>query len=158
MSNELQGKLFYFDDFIVGDTQQGGSYVMDKNEMIAFAQKWDPQPWHVDEVLAKASMYGGLTACSSHIFAIFCMVCQRWKSGGVSQSMAGLGFDELEVHQPVYVADTLESVTIVDSVRASKTKPDRGIVVSKGQLVNQHDEIIFSVKSKYMVARDPAKY
>lgn len=158
MSNELPGKLFYFDDFVVGDTQQAGSYVVEKQEVIAYAKKWDPQPWHVDEELTKASMYGGLTACSSHIFAIFCMACQRWKSGAVSQSIAGLGFDALEVHRPAYVGDTLQSVTTVDSVRASKSKRDRGIVVSKGQLINQHDEVVFSVKSKFMVARDPALY
>ncbi len=156
MSPVVQGKPFYFDDFVVGDAQPAESYVLEKESMIAYASKWDPQPWHIDEALAKESMFGGLTACSSQIFAIFCKICQRWQSGYVSQSIAGLGFDALEVHRPAYVGDTLHCVTVCDSVRLSKSKPDRGIVVSVGKLFNQRDELVFSIKSKYMVARDPA--
>ena len=157
MSEQSNNNKFYFDDFVIGNEEPAQSYLLQAEEIIAYAKKWDPQPWHIDEVLAKASMFGGLTACSSHIFAIFCITCQQWQSGKVSQSIAGLGFDQLEVHRPAYAGDTLHCTTVCDSVRLSKSKPDRGIVVSHGKLYNQRNELVFSIKSKYMVARDPLK-
>ena len=98
-----------------------------------------------------------LTACSAHIFSIFCITSQRWQSGVVQQAIAGLGFDEMRMHKPVYAGDTLRCVSIVDAVRASASKPDRGIVVYHTQLLNQNNEVVFSIKASTMMARDPAK-
>ena len=70
MSVDLQGKPFYYDDYVVGHEHPCASYTVERDEVIEFAQKWDPQPWHIDEDQAKASFFGGLTACSAHIFSI----------------------------------------------------------------------------------------
>ena len=157
MSQEPQDKPFYFDDCVVGAEHPGASHKVSAQEIIEFAKKWDPQPWHIDEEIARASHFGGLTACSAHIFSIFCITSQRWQSGVVQQAIAGLGFDEMLMHKPVYAGDTLRCVSIVGAARASQTKPDRGIVVYHTQLLNQNNEVVFSIKASTMMARDPAQ-
>lgn len=157
MQASTQGKPLYFDDCVVGAEHAAASHTVTAPEIIAFATTWDPQPWHIDEDAAKASHFGGLTACSAHIFSIFCITSQRWQSGVVQQAIAGLGFDEMRMHKPVYAGDTLRCVSIVDAVRASRSKPDRGIVVFNTQLINQHDDVVFSIKASTMMARRPVQ-
>ena len=147
----------YFDDCVVGAEHAAASHVVTAREIIEFARTWDPQPWHVDEEVARASIFGGLTACSAHIFSIFCITSQRWQSGVVQQAVAGLGFDEMRMHKPVYADDTLHCTSTVGAVRASKSKPDCGIVTFHTQLLNQHAEVVFSIKASSLMARDPAR-
>jgi acyl dehydratase len=152
-----QGKPFYFDDCVVGAEHAAASHTVTAQEIVEFASKWDPQPWHIDEQAASTSHFGGLTACSAHIFSIFCITSQRWQSGVVQQAIAGLGFDEMRMLKPVYAADTLRCVSIVDAARASRSKPDRGIVVYQTQLINQNNEVVFSIKASTLMKRDPAR-
>lgn len=157
MSPDLQGKPFYFDDCVVGAEHQAATHVVTAQAIIEFARTWDPQPWHIDEEVARASIFGGLTACSAHIFSIFCITSQRWQSGVVQQAIAGLGFDEMRMHKPVFADDTLRCVSIVHAARASKSKPECGIVTYNTQLLNQHDDRVFSIKASTLMARDPAR-
>lgn len=154
-ATDTTGQLFYFDDYVVGDVQRGMSYTVEKKEVIDFASKWDPQPWHVDEAAAKASMFGGLTACSAHIFSIFCITSQKWESGVVQQAIASLGFDEIRTHLPVYVGDILQCSSTVEMARLSKSNNDRGIVACRCALVNQKGEVVFSILSTFLMARNP---
>jgi acyl dehydratase len=156
VSPDLQGKPFYFDDCVVGAEHAAASHTVTAQDIISFARTWDPQPWHIDEEFARASHFGGLTACSAHIFSIFCITSQRWQSGVVQQAIAGLGFDEMRMHQPVYAGDTLRCVSRVDAARASASKPDRGIVIYHTQLINQNNAVVFSIKASTLMARDPA--
>ena len=144
MSSQLQGKPFYFDDLVVGAEHVAATHVVTAQAIIEFAQTWDPQPWHIDEAFA-------------HIFSIFCITSQRWQSGVVQQVIAGLGFDQMRMHKPVYAGDTLRSLSIVETARLSKSKPDRGIVTYNTQLINQNDELVFSINASTLMARDPAK-
>lgn len=154
---DLPGTPYYFDDHVVGAEHAAGSYTVTAQEIIEFASKWDPQPWHIDEAAASASHFSGLTACSAHIFAIFCITSQRWESGVVQQAIAGLGFDEMRMHKPVYAGDTLRCISVIDTARVSQSKPDRGIVTYHTHLVNQAQERVFSIKASTLMARDPAK-
>ena len=157
MDQEQQGKPLYFEDCVVGAEHAAASHNLTAQEIIEFARTWDPQPWHIDEDIAKDSIFGGLTACSAHIFSIFCITSQRWQSGVVQQAVAGLGFDELRMHKPVYAGDTLCCVSSVGAARASNSKPECGIVTFHTQLFNQHDEVVFSIKASSLMARNPAK-
>lgn len=150
-----QGKPFYFDDYIVGDVQRGMSYTVGKQEVIDFATKWDPQSWHIDEEAAKASIFGGLTACSAHIFSILCICSQKWESGVVQQAIASLGFDEMRMHKPVYAGDTLQCTSTVELARLSKSKSERGVVACRCKLFNQDGDLVFSILSTYLMARTP---
>lgn len=156
MTGDTQGKPFYFDDCVVGDAQLAGSYEVSAAAIIEFAREWDPQPFHIDEAVARDSIFGGLTACSAHIFSIFCITSQRWQSGVVQQAIASLGFDEMRMHKPVYAGDTLHCVSIIDAARPSNSNPDCGIVTYNTQLKNQDGELVFSIKASIMLARDPA--
>jgi acyl dehydratase len=75
----------------------------------------------------------------------------------VQQVIAGLGFDEMRMHKPVYAGDTLRSLSIVEAARRSKSKPDRGIVIYNTQLINQNDELVFSIKASTLMATDPSR-
>ncbi|MCR9103967.1 MAG: MaoC family dehydratase N-terminal domain-containing protein [Gammaproteobacteria bacterium] len=149
------GRAFYFEDYSAGEQQRAGSYEVTATEIIHFARQWDPQPFHIDEAAAKASVFGGLTACSAHIFSIFCITSQQWQSGVVQQAVAGLGFDEMRMLRPVYAGDTLQCVSTIESVRDSNSRPDCGIVVYATQLLNQRNETVFSIKAASLIARRP---
>lgn len=157
MSVDTEGKPFYFDDCVVGAEHLAASHAVTAQEIIDFASTWDPQPWHVDEAVAQTSIFGGLTACSAHIFSIFCITSQRWQSGVVQQAVAGLGFDEMRMHKPVYAGDTLQCLSVVGAARVSSSKPDCGIVTYNTRLLNQYGELVFSIKASSMMARDPLK-
>ena len=157
MSVDTAGRPFFFDDCVVGDEQVAGTYAVTAEEIIAFASQWDPQPFHVDEAAAKASLFGGLTACSAHIFSIFCNTSQRWQSGVVQQAVAGLGFDAMRMHKPVYAGDTLHCFSVIAAARRSGSNPDCGIVTYDIRLENQAGEKVFSIKASSMLARDPAR-
>jgi acyl dehydratase len=151
----MEKRPFYLDDHVVGDSVQCGSYDVTADGIIEFASKWDPQPWHVDEEQAKASFFGGLTACSAHIFSIYSITSPQWQNDAMPQAIASLGFDELRMLKPVYAGDRLRCVTYFDTVRVSSTKPDRGIVIYASELINQDDEVVFSAKCSTLMARDP---
>lgn len=151
------GQPFFFDDCVVGEEHLAGSYEVTAASIIEFATEWDPQPFHIDEAAARDSIFGGLTACSAHIFSIFCITSQRWQSGAVQQALAGLGFDEMRMQQPVFAGDVLQCKTVVAAARKSNRHPDRGIVSYDTRLENQHGVVVFSVRAATMLARDPAK-
>jgi acyl dehydratase len=157
MTEDTRGKPFFFDDCVVGEEQLAGTHQVTAEEIVAFARQWDPQPFHVDEEAAKASIFGGLTACSAHIFSIFCITSQRWQSGVVQQAVAGLGFDDMRMHRPVFAGDTLQCKTVIAAARQSNSNPDCGIVTYDTRLENQHGEVVFSIKASSMLARDPAR-
>ncbi|MAT91815.1 MAG: dehydratase [Halioglobus sp.] len=157
MSAPAAGEPFWFEDYVPGEEHAAGSHTVEAAEIIAFARQWDPQPFHIDEEAARASVFGGLTACSAHIFSIFCSTSQRWQSGVVQQAVAGLGFDEMRMLGPVYAGDTLRCRSIIDSVRPSGSRPDCGVVVYHTELLNQRDEVVFSIRAASLMARDPVR-
>lgn len=157
MTELLKGSPYFFQDYNEGDEHPAGTHQVGKEEIIAFAKTWDPQPFHIDEVAASQSVFKGLTACSAHIFSIFCITSQQWQSGVVQQAVAGLGFDEMRMLKPVYAGDTLRCVSVIDSLRLSNSMPDCGIVGYLTTLTNQRDERVFSIKAASLIARDPAR-
>ncbi|MEH6582745.1 MAG: MaoC/PaaZ C-terminal domain-containing protein [Halioglobus sp.] len=150
-------KKYYLEDHVVGASVDCGSMDVTAEGIIAFAKTWDPQPWHVDEAAAEASIFGGLTACSAHIFSMYCITSPQWQNGAVQQAIASLGFDEMRMLKPVYAGDTLRCVTTFDTVRPSKSSPERGIVIYASELYNQRNEAVFSVKCSTLMARDPGR-
>lgn len=143
----------YLEDHHVGFVITSGKAEVTKQEIIDFARRWDPQPFHVDEEAARSSIYGGITACTAHIFAIVCRLDAEMETK--LAGLAGLGFDEMRVHQPLRDGDTVHLTSECTDVRRSKTKPDRGIVKIRTKLFNQRNELIFSLLATTMVASRP---
>lgn len=140
----------YLEDFIVGNTQKSPSYTIPKHESIEFAKHWDPQPFHIDEAAAEQT-HGKLTACSAYIFSVFCKVSNGLNENANVHAIAGLGFDELRILQPLFVEDTVHVKSEVRENRRSKSKPDRGIVTSLNKMYNQDGELVFSIISTAMI-------
>jgi acyl dehydratase len=142
-------ELIFLEDFQVGLHRRSGTHRVSKEEIIDFARTWDPQPFHVDEEAARTSIYGGLVACSAHIFALFTRLANSMEPRAAA--LAALGFDELRTRQPLRAGDSVYFRSECLDVRRSRTKPDRGIVAGAGTLINQHGGIVFSAKTAFMV-------
>src|SRR6476661_6044851 len=114
----------YFEEAEVGKLRTAGPYLVSRNEIIEFAKKYDPQPFHINEEAAARSVFAGLTASSAHTFSILISLLSKTQSVRV---LAGLGWDELRLPTPVRPGDALDVELTVLEKRDSKSKSDRGI-------------------------------
>ena len=145
----------YYEDIEVGDTDEFGEYHVTKEEIIEFASKYDPQPFHTDEEAAKESAFGELVASGWHTAAI-CMRLLVDNMMDKRASMGARGVDELRWRQPVRPGDTLHIRTEVVDKRRSESDPGRGYVDNKMEGLNQDGEVVISWVGLGMVAlRDP---
>ena len=144
----------YFDDIDVGYRSLVGRHRLSRDEVVDFACRWDPQPFHVDEAAAKRSIYGGLTASSLHLFAL----CTRlfFDHADRIAVMAMLGKDEIRFPNPARPGDELSYHTECVAKRASRSRPDRGVVTLADTLSNQAGEPVLTQKVSLMVERRPA--
>ena len=144
----------YFDDVPVGYSSIVGNYTLTQEEIVTFAKRWDPQPFHIDESLARESVFGGIVASSLHLFAI----CTRlfFDHKDEIQILAMLGKDKIRLHAPARPADVLEYRTVCIDSRPSSSKADRGVIVLSDTLVNQNEETLLTQQVTLLVARQPA--
>jgi acyl dehydratase len=128
---------------------------VDKEEIIAFARKYDPQPFHLDEEAARDSIFGQLVASGWHTAAMTMSLVARseFKPAG---GTIGLGFDGLRWSLPVLPGDELRIETEVLEVRTSKSRPDRGLMKMRTQTLNQHGQVVQELIANAMVPRRAA--
>ena len=144
--------IIYFEDVEVGKKRtKSVTYQVNKEEIIEFARHWDPRSFHIDEVAAVSSVFGGLVACSAHIFSILSWFATHGQSR--TASIAALGFDKLRMHHPVRPSDTLSCRFECLEKRESHSKPDRGIVRTLATISNQQNIEVFSAIVTTMVAK-----
>ena len=142
----------HWEDFKVGEVEQIGGKRVDKDEIIAFAKQYDPQPFHIDEAAAKQSMYGGLIASGWHTCAIVMrMMCDAYMLQ--SASVGSPGIDNLKWLKPVRPGDTISARRTTLETRASKSKPDIGIVNNLWEVFNQDGEMVMSMQGYGMFRR-----
>jgi acyl dehydratase len=144
----------YLDDLIVGQTFKTNGVTFTEAEIIGFAWKYDPQPFHLDVGEATQSPYGGLIASGFQSLA----VCFRLfiQSGIFLESSLGSpGIDELRWLAPVRPNDTLHTEVEVLDVRPSTSKPDRGIVRLKYRARNQQGNVVLSFIINHLLKRRP---
>jgi acyl dehydratase len=144
----------YFEDAEVGTTCKAGPYLVSKDEIIQFAKQYDPVPRHIDEEAAAGSVFGGLTASSAHTFAVFIALTPKLQPR--LHVLAGMGYDELRLPNPVRPGDELDLETNTLEKRESKSKPDRGILRNQIRLRNQRREIVLQCVSNILVAKRPS--
>ena len=146
--------LVYFEDIEAGQKWvKSITYQVKKEEIIEFARHWDPRYFHIDEIAAVSSVFGGLVACSAHIFSILSWFGTHGERR--TASMAALGFDELHMRHPVRPGDTLSCTFTYLEKRESRSKQDRGIIRTSASLANQHNIEVFSAVITAMVAKRP---
>jgi acyl dehydratase len=107
----------------------------------------------MDEAAAAQSVFGGLAACSAHIFSILSWFVSRGE--GRTAALSALAFDEMRMRHPVRPGDSLTCRMQYLSKRESRTKVDRGVVRYRGSLVNQEGTVVFSLVVTSLVARRP---
>jgi acyl dehydratase len=139
----------YFEDYEIGSVETVGDYLVEENEIIEFARRWDPQPYHIDADAAKASIFGGLTASACHTFAI-CTRIFHDEAGDVAM-VASLGHEEVRLPSPVRPGDRLAMTSEVLERRKSRGHPGVGIVTTRASMRNQRDEIVYTMKTSFMV-------
>jgi acyl dehydratase len=144
----------YYEDLDVGDVIDYGEYTTDKAEMIEFASRWDPRPFHVDEDFAADTLYGQLTASGVHTMAMHIRICNRatadWRVRGA------LGYEELRFPTAVLAGDVLHGQTTVIAKRLSKSRPEYGIVTTHETMTNQRGQTVLDFKVSVLFERRDA--
>jgi acyl dehydratase len=146
---------FYFEDFSIGQVAEYGPRRVSREEIVAFAAQFDPQPMHLDEEAARHTMLGGLGASGWHT----CCIVMRLIADGLlldTASMGSPGIDELSWLRPVRPGDALTARGTVQSVRTSQSKPDRGFVSFLWEVFNDRSERVMMFKCPQMILRRTA--
>lgn len=144
----------YWEDFEAGEETELGTYEVTRDEILEFARRYDPQPFHVDEAAADAGPFGGLAASGWHTAAMF----MRLFVDGVfkeSASMGSPGVEELRWTAPVRPGDTLTGRVRVVETYPSQRRPDRGTVVTENEALNQDGVVVMTMRARGFFRRRP---
>lgn len=146
---------FYFEDFLPGSVDVWGAREVTRAEVIAFAREFDPQPHHLDDAAAEASILKGLSASGWHSCALAMRMACDWFLLDTA-ALGSPGVDEVRWKKPVRPGDVLSLRRTVLEPRASQSKPDRGLVPMIWELVNQSGETVMSMQAATIVGRRSA--
>jgi acyl dehydratase len=134
-------KELYFEDFYVGQRFDSvGSYKVTAAEIKEFGEKYDPQPFHLDEAAGEGSFFHGLAASGWLTAAIVMRL--RVLSIRVSGGMIGAGAEQMRWTEPVRPGDSLRTEIEVVGVRYARTRPDYGVVTTRTKAFNQDDKVV----------------
>lgn len=143
----------YLEDFTPGRRFVSAAHMLDADQIKAFACRFDPQPFHLDEAAAETSFFHGLAASGWHTAAITMSLLVQ--SGmPIAGGLIGAGA-EIEWPRPVRPGDTLTVESEVLEVKPSRSRPERGMITVKSQTRNQHGEVVQILTSKMLVWRKP---
>ncbi len=142
----------YFEDIQVGDTETVGEYEVTEAEMVEFAKKWDPLPMHVDVQAAQTLVHGGLIASGQYTLAIKQKLYTQTEFIGESV-IGAIEWNEVRFLNPVRPGHRLSLTSECLDKRASKSRPDRGIIKFKATIQTQYDEIVLSYIHLVMVRK-----
>lgn len=146
----------YFEDVEVGDQTEFGHYDVTREEMIEFARKYDPQPFHLSDEEAAKTHFGRIAASGWHTCAMTMAVIARYVVGDRQAGLGSPGVDELRWLKPVYPGDRLTvSGTVVEKT-PSRSKPHIGTFRSRTVVTNQDGVDVMRYTSIVMILRRPA--
>lgn len=155
MASPFDNEIEFWEDFEPGAEHPMGSFTLTQDEIIEFATRFDPQPFHIDPAAAAESMYGGIIASGWHTTA----ATMRLMVDHLIPSEASLGspgMDEIRWLKPVFPDVEYHATYCVNSVVASTSKPDRGIVNSTSRLFNPDGEEVMNMTGVGFYLRRPA--
>ena len=145
---------WYWEDFPVGQVREFGRVTVQRDDIVAFATQFDPQPFHVDEAAAAATMFGGLIASGWHTCALAMrMMCDEYLLD--SASLGSPGLDGLKWLKPVRAGDTLRMRLTVLEARPMQSKPHIGLLHSHWEVLNQHGQTVLDMSGWGMFGRRP---
>ncbi|MCL4764711.1 MAG: MaoC family dehydratase [Hyphomicrobiaceae bacterium] len=153
----------YFEDLEIGAVFELGSHTFGREEIIDFARKYDPQPFHLDEDAARQSLFGALCASGWHTGAVWLRHLMDFRKREADLMLfrgerparygPSPGFEKLRWLKPVLVGDTLTFTSRISGKIDSRSRPVLGLVLFENEAVNQNNEVVFSVVSKVFVER-----
>lgn len=144
----------WFEDYSAGEVFEFGEHYVTESEVVSFANQYDPQFFHVNAEAAKTSLYGGLIASGWMTTAIAMrMMCANFIP--MESALGSPGVDELRWLHPVRPGDTLRMRAIVLKTQRSRSKPDRGVVTIRQQVINHHGQIVMRLEGKSMHSLRP---
>ena len=149
--------MIYFEDLEVDAETYFGSYDVTREEVLEFARRYDPQPFHLSDEEAAKTHFGRLAASGWHTAAMTMAVIARHV---VEHKQAGLGspgIDELRWKKPVYPGDTLHVRGRILEKTPSRSRPEMGSFRTKTNVANQDDELVMSFTSIVLIRRRPAE-
>jgi len=140
----------YLEDFVEGAVHEFGPITITEDEIIRFGKKFDPQIFHTDPEGARETVYGGLIASGWHTCSLFMrMFVEHYLPGPAS--LGSPGVDELRWLNPVRPGDDLTLRITVHRVKPSRSKPDRGVLFSFCEMVNQESDVVTSMMGMSMI-------
>jgi acyl dehydratase len=145
----------FLEDLHIGQKFPGGEATMDLERMKSFAAEFDPQPFHLDDAAAQASVFRGLAASGWHTA---CVAMRLLVDGGLpfANGLVGLG-GELSWPHPTRAGDTLRLESEILNLIPSRSKPAQGIALVRSTLTNQHGQAVYIFTVKILVFRRPAE-
>lgn len=138
--------LLYFEDVEVGQRWRYGQYVVTAEEIVAFAREFDPQPFHLDDEAARASLFGGLVASGWHTGSMFIRMAADHLLPGLAVQGA-LGFDDLRWLKPVRPGDVLSVESEIVRKDEPSKRPHLGTLHMASRIMNQRGEVVMSLVS-----------
>jgi len=147
--------MIYFEDLIVDAEREFGSYEVTREEVIEFARKYDPQPFHLSDEAAAKTHFGRLAASGWHTAAMTMAVIARRV---VNEEQAGLGspgIDELRWKKPVFPGDTLHVRGKILEKTPSRSRPEMGSFRTQTTVTNQNGEVVMTFISIVLIRRRP---
>ena len=152
MTENASPTLLYLDDLVPGRRIEGGTYTITLEHIVAFAEKFDPQPFHLSDEAARETLFGGIAASGWHTAAITMrlMVDLGVPAGG----LIGTGC-EVSWPRPTRPGDTLRVTSEVVEITPSRSRNDRGTVVMRSETFNQHGEIVQQLTARMVAFRRP---
>lgn len=149
---EPTAHIIHYDDLAVGRVFRSGSLVVTAEEIVGFASRYDPQPFHLDAAAAEKSLFGGLVASGwlTASLTMRLMVTSEFRLGG---GAVGLGVETLRWPQAVRPGDTLVVTVEIMAMRVSDSKPDFGVVKIRTSTTNQREEVVQVMVSNILIRR-----
>jgi len=147
--------MLYFEDIEIGRKSSFGRYEVTRKEVIEFATKYDPQPFHLDDEAAAQTYFGRISASGWHTCAMTMRMVVENMAANRQAGLGSPGVDEIRWLKPVYPGDMLRCESEVIEKRASKGRPDMGSMRGKMTVFNQDDEPVMTFISIGLIRRRP---
>ena len=148
--------MIYFEDLEVGSETYFGSYEVTREEVLDFARKYDPQPFHLSDEAAAKTHFGRIAASGWHTCAMTMAVIARFVVEDEQAGLGSPGVDELRWLKPVYPGDTLHVRGEIIETRPSRSKPEIGSFRTRTTVTNQDDVPVMTFVSIVLMRRRPA--
>ena len=148
--------MLYFEDIEVGTRQSFGRYEVTREEVLAFAGKYDPQPFHLSDAAAAETHFGRIAASGWHTCAMTMAMLVAHMKEPPQAGLGAAGVDELRWLKPVYPGDVLRCETEILEKRESRSRPEMGSTRNRMTVFNQHGEPVMSFTALGLMRRRPA--